>query len=80
MRLVLDAMGSDNAPTVEVEGALQASAELDAEIILVGQQKVIEKELAKHTSLMRTRLSRCMKARPRPAGKNRILRSWSAPG
>lgn len=48
MRLVLDAMGSDNAPYVEVEGALQASAELDAEIILVGQQKAIERELAKH--------------------------------
>ncbi|MDD5492303.1 MAG: phosphate acyltransferase PlsX [bacterium] len=48
MRLVLDAMGSDNAPAVEIEGALQASAEIDAEIILVGQQKAIEAELAKH--------------------------------
>lgn len=48
MRLVLDAMGSDSAPAVEVEGALQASAEIDAEIILVGQQKALEAELAKH--------------------------------
>ncbi len=48
MRLALDAMGSDNAPGVEVEGAIQASKEIDAEIILVGQKPVLEKELAKH--------------------------------
>ncbi len=41
MPIVLDAMGSDNFPLPEVEGAFQAAAELDIKILLVGQEERI---------------------------------------
>lgn len=48
MRIALDAMGSDNSPSVEIEGAMLAAREFKHEIILVGQKDAIEKELEKH--------------------------------
>lgn len=45
MRIVLDAMGSDNAPDVEVEGAVHASLNSDVEIILVGDEALLEEKL-----------------------------------
>ncbi|MBN2452758.1 MAG: phosphate acyltransferase PlsX [Candidatus Omnitrophica bacterium] len=48
MRIVVDAMGSDNAPEVEVEGALQAAQEYDHEVILVGDEVAVKRELDKH--------------------------------
>ncbi len=36
-RIVVDAMGSDNYPTPDVEGALMAAREYGVEIILVGE-------------------------------------------
>src|SRR6266567_3435094 len=47
IRIALDAMGSDNAPQVEVEGAAQALKELPAEfqIQLVGRKADIEAAL-----------------------------------
>jgi phosphate acyltransferase len=49
MRIALDAMGSDRAPGPEIEGAVSVlSANPDLEIVLVGQQDVIEKELRKY--------------------------------
>ncbi|PCJ62180.1 MAG: phosphate acyltransferase [Candidatus Hydrogenedentota bacterium] len=45
MRIVLDAMGSDNAPGPEVEGAVNASLEGDMEIILVGDEPTLKKAL-----------------------------------
>ena len=53
MRIVLDAMGTDEAPRIEVAGAieaLQGFAE-DVDLILVGDQKVIEAELGMHESV-----------------------------
>src|SRR5437879_13161914 len=49
IRIALDAMGSDNAPQVEVEGAAQALKELPAEfqIQLVGRKADIEAALAR---------------------------------
>jgi len=41
MSIVLDAMGSDNFPFPEVEGAYQAAELLDTKIILVGQEEKI---------------------------------------
>jgi glycerol-3-phosphate acyltransferase PlsX len=43
-------MGTDTAPLSEVEGAVQAlrNADSDLEIILVGDQEIIEGELSKH--------------------------------
>jgi phosphate acyltransferase len=49
MRIVVDAMGSDNAPYPEVEGAVQASLEADIEVILVGDQDSLRPELAKYS-------------------------------
>ncbi len=58
MRIVLDAMGTDHAPASEVAGAIGALRELEAEIelVLVGDQAVVEAELAKHPDAPRDRL------------------------
>jgi len=48
MRIVLDAMGSDSAPKVEIEGAIQAVEEFGCELVLVGDEKAITEELAKY--------------------------------
>ncbi|HEX5726997.1 MAG TPA: phosphate acyltransferase PlsX [Longimicrobiaceae bacterium] len=56
MRLALDAMGSDRAPAVEVEGAVGAlSDHPDLGIIFVGDRPAIEAELAKHPGVPRDR-------------------------
>ena len=47
MRLALDAMGGDYAPTLIVQGAIQAVEEHDFEVVLVGDEKSIQKVLAK---------------------------------
>ena len=46
MRIVLDAMGGDNAPQVTVEGAVAAAREYGLEVALVGDKEVLERELA----------------------------------
>jgi glycerol-3-phosphate acyltransferase PlsX len=50
MRIALDAMGSDRAPTIEVEGAIEAlrSTTVDLQLVFVGDQELIEAELARH--------------------------------
>ena len=49
VRIVVDAMGGDNAPVEPVKAAVQAVTESrDIEILLTGQQDVIEKELKKY--------------------------------
>jgi glycerol-3-phosphate acyltransferase PlsX len=50
MRIVLDAMGTDDAPRIEVAGAIEALREYesDVELILVGDREVIDAELARH--------------------------------
>ena len=48
MRVAIDSMGGDKAPQVNVEGAVSAAKELDLELILVGDEKAIKKELARH--------------------------------
>ena len=49
MRIALDVFGSDNAPYPEVEGAVLAIKEdLCDEVILVGDEEVITKELGKY--------------------------------
>src|SRR5258706_11649924 len=52
IRIALDAMGSDNAPQVEVEGAAQALKELPAEfhIQLVGRKADVEAALSRVAS------------------------------
>ena len=48
-RIALDAMGSDKAPQVEIEGVAQALKELPAEFLvqLVGRKADIEAALAR---------------------------------
>ena len=48
LKIAVDAMGGDYAPTSEVEGALQASRDFGVGIILVGRAEEIESELRKH--------------------------------
>ncbi len=48
MRIVIDAMGSDNYPVPDVAGAVMAARQLDDTIILVGNEATIKTELAKH--------------------------------
>ena len=45
-RIVVDAMGSDNYPVPDVEGAILAAREYGVEIILVGDRKKIQPVLA----------------------------------
>jgi len=46
MRVVLDAMGGDHAPTVNIEGAVETVHESDdIDVILVGDEATIRKEL-----------------------------------
>lgn len=48
MKIVLDAMGSDEYPVPDVAGAVQAAREWGDEIILVGREELIRGELEKH--------------------------------
>ncbi len=48
--VAVDAMGGDNAPAVEVEGAVAAAREWDIPIILVGDQVRVADELKKHNT------------------------------
>jgi fatty acid/phospholipid biosynthesis enzyme len=58
MRIALDAMGSDRAPAVEVEGAVGALLErTDLHVVLVGDRGLIEAELARHPDAPRDRVS-----------------------
>jgi glycerol-3-phosphate acyltransferase PlsX len=58
MRIALDAMGSDRAPAVEVEGAVGALLDRsdDVRVVLVGDTDRIEAELARFPDAPRDRL------------------------
>ncbi len=49
MKVIVDAMGGDYAPQAVIAGVIEAIQEFDVEIILVGIQEDIEKELQKYT-------------------------------
>ncbi len=48
VKIAVDAMGGDNAPFEIVKGAVDAVNEFGSNIILVGPQETVEKELAKY--------------------------------
>src|SRR5436189_109721 len=48
VRIGVDAMGGDHAPDVVVAGAVTAVRDLGAEVVLVGPQARVERELARH--------------------------------
>ena len=41
MKIILDAMGGDNAPDANIKGAVNAINKVKAEVILVGKEEVI---------------------------------------
>lgn len=45
MIIAVDAMGGDNAPTMVVQGAIEASREYNVDILLVGKEKSIQEVL-----------------------------------
>ena len=48
MKIIVDAMGGDNAPLAPVQGAIEAAKEYGVEIVLVGQAEVIQTVLKEH--------------------------------
>jgi glycerol-3-phosphate acyltransferase PlsX len=46
--IAVDAMGGDNAPAIEIEGAIAAARDFRARILLVGQEDRIRAELDRH--------------------------------
>lgn len=53
MRIAVDAMGGDKAPDVVIEGAVRAAREFGYDIVLVGDNTRIQKELFKRGSTPR---------------------------
>ena len=45
MKIILDAMGGDNAPEATIKGAIKAINEINSEIILVGNEDTINKKI-----------------------------------
>ena len=45
MKILLDAMGGDNAPDAVIKGAVKASKEIDSEIILIGNEQIINSKV-----------------------------------
>jgi len=50
VRIAIDAMGGDRGPKVILEGTIQAAKELGVEVILVGDQDILNSELAHHNT------------------------------
>ena len=48
MRVAVDVMGGDNAPHVEVEGAVAAAREFGVPVTLVGDTERVRAELSRH--------------------------------
>ena len=48
MKIALDAMGGDTAPETTVAGAIRAARELPVDVVLIGNQAVIEQQLARY--------------------------------
>ena len=42
MKILLDAMGGDNAPDATIKGAVRAINQINAEVILIGKQEIIK--------------------------------------
>ncbi len=48
MRIAIDVMGGDNAPDSTIEGSLESIREINADIILVGKEKIIKNKIEKN--------------------------------
>lgn len=47
MKIIADAMGGDKAPYEQIKGAVMASQKLDVDVVLCGNEEIINAELAK---------------------------------
>ncbi len=57
VKVVVDAMGGDNAPVEPVKGAVEAvKARKDIKVILTGDSQVIERELSKYPDCPREQI------------------------
>ena len=45
MTILLDAMGGDNAPDANIKGAIDASKEIESEIVLIGNEEIINSKI-----------------------------------
>ena len=45
MVILLDAMGGDNAPDANIKGAVKAIEQVEAEVVLIGNQEVISQKI-----------------------------------
>ncbi|MCI8291565.1 MAG: phosphate--acyl-ACP acyltransferase, partial [Clostridia bacterium] len=45
MVILLDAMGGDNAPDATVKGAVKAINQIEAEVVLIGNEEVINQKV-----------------------------------
>ena len=45
MKILLDAMGGDNAPDATIKGAVRAISEIKAEVVLIGNEEIINKKV-----------------------------------
>ena len=45
MKIILDAMGGDNAPDANIKGAINAINKVKADIVLVGKEEVIRSKI-----------------------------------
>jgi glycerol-3-phosphate acyltransferase PlsX len=50
MKIAVDAMGGDHAPRNPVHGAVLAASEIESEVVLVGDETALRRELATHGS------------------------------
>ncbi len=77
MRIALDAMGSDNCPAPDVEGAILAAREFNDTILLIGDETRISLELAKydtkglHLEVVHTPTAILMDDKPGVVGKGK---------
>ena len=47
MKILLDAMGGDNAPDANIKGAVKAINQINAEVVLIGKENVINSKVKK---------------------------------
>ena len=48
MKIIVDAMGGDYAPSVPVEASVQGVKELGIDVVLVGDENKVKAELSKY--------------------------------
>ncbi len=57
MKIAVDVMSGESAPDVLIQGAIKAVSESDVEVIIVGDEAIIQKELEIHPEDIRSRIS-----------------------